>query len=66
MKEMRRIRVGMGGMGRECGCGESAWESVGNQGGSAGNLGGSAKHVGNQGDDAGNEGGNLSKLVEMT
>ena len=25
MREMRRIRVGMQGMGWECGCGESAW-----------------------------------------
>ena len=26
MREMWRIRVGMRGMGWECGCGESAWE----------------------------------------
>ena len=46
MREFRKIRVGMQGMGWECGCRESAWEcgesewkykKYGDQGGDAGN-----------------------------
>ena len=56
MKEVRRIRVGMRGMGWECG--ESAWEW--------GNLCGNTKNVGNQIGDAGNQGGSLPIAAEIT
>ena len=48
----------MRGMGRECGCGESAWECR--------ESGWKYKNEGNQGGDKGNQGRNLSITVEMT
>ena len=58
MREMRRIRAGIRGMGLECECGELAWE--------CGESGWKYKNVGNQGGNAGNQGGNLSIAVTIT
>ena len=58
MREVRRIKVGIQGMGCESECGESAWEY--------GEPGWKCKKKGNQGGDAGNRGGNVSITLETT
>ena len=58
MREMRRIRTGMQGMGW-------VW-SAENQRGNAGNLGENTRNVGNQGGDTGSQVRNLNIAVEVT
>ena len=58
MREMWKIRVGMRGMGWECGCVEPTWECQESRW--------KCKKFGNQGGDAGNQGRNLSIVMEMT
>ena len=58
MREMQRTRVGMQGIGWECGCGKSAWEYKESRW--------KCGKMGNQGGNVGNQSGNLSTSVEMT